>query len=340
MANELKCPICGNPTRIYMGNARKDRLCGKHADELKAGKIKCCQDCGNFYYADKNCSCKAQPRFIELPQTGFDTCVKCGTPTKGYAFCKTCWSNYDNEKLLEILNNNFTLPETDKTLSGKKIERTDESIIEPTEPFHEKHHTSQPKDENHSEIKKTDESIDIEEISSITIDSNNKYRCLVCGIKSQGLLFCPDCYKKYSKKKLLFSIQNCSIITLLDESYEGIHRCTDGHIVKSKSEVLIDEYLFRNHIVHAYEKSVAIDDNPEHDLHPDFYLIEENIYIEHWGFPETNIKYTQAKKYKIEKYKELGLTVICTTEKDMSNIDANLERKIRFCKKGEVNEAK
>ena len=39
MEKELVCPICGAPTRVYMGNARKDRLCGKHADELKAGKI-------------------------------------------------------------------------------------------------------------------------------------------------------------------------------------------------------------------------------------------------------------------------------------------------------------
>lgn len=31
MADELKCPICGNPTRVYMGNARKDGLCAKHA---------------------------------------------------------------------------------------------------------------------------------------------------------------------------------------------------------------------------------------------------------------------------------------------------------------------
>ena len=31
MSNELKCPICGEPTRVYMGNARKDKLCGKHA---------------------------------------------------------------------------------------------------------------------------------------------------------------------------------------------------------------------------------------------------------------------------------------------------------------------
>ena len=36
---KLVCPICGQPTRVYMGHARKDLLCAKHADELKAEKI-------------------------------------------------------------------------------------------------------------------------------------------------------------------------------------------------------------------------------------------------------------------------------------------------------------
>ena len=36
---KLICPICGQPTRVYMGNARKDLLCGTHADALKAGEI-------------------------------------------------------------------------------------------------------------------------------------------------------------------------------------------------------------------------------------------------------------------------------------------------------------
>ena len=44
MSEELKCPICGKPTRVYMGNARKDRLCAKHADDLKAEKIKVNKD--------------------------------------------------------------------------------------------------------------------------------------------------------------------------------------------------------------------------------------------------------------------------------------------------------
>ena len=40
MSEELKCPICGKPTRVFMGNARKDRLCGYHADMCNRGSIR------------------------------------------------------------------------------------------------------------------------------------------------------------------------------------------------------------------------------------------------------------------------------------------------------------
>ena len=36
---DLICPICGEPTSVYMGNARKDRLCRKHGMMLKNGEI-------------------------------------------------------------------------------------------------------------------------------------------------------------------------------------------------------------------------------------------------------------------------------------------------------------
>ena len=40
MQNEnLTCPICGEPTNVYMGKARKDRLCRKHGMMKNAGEI-------------------------------------------------------------------------------------------------------------------------------------------------------------------------------------------------------------------------------------------------------------------------------------------------------------
>lgn len=42
--------------------------------------------------------------FTELPTGGFNKCVACGAETTGYAFCKKCFSNYTEEKMLEMLN--------------------------------------------------------------------------------------------------------------------------------------------------------------------------------------------------------------------------------------------
>lgn len=89
----------------------------------------------------------------------------------------------------------------------------------------------------------------------IVINKENKSRCITCGRKTDGLLFCASCYQKYHKKELLFKITGCSNIELLDEDYEGKLICKDGHIVKSKSEREIDNYLFENGIPHAYEKN-------------------------------------------------------------------------------------
>lgn len=241
MSNELKCPICGQPTRVYMGNARKDRLCGKHADELKQGLI--------------------------------------------------------------VLKD------------GKYVSASEVDV------------------QVKEEIKENSES-----------DSSDAVvvKCIGCGKETKnGNLFCYSCYKKFRDKQLLVKITKCKEIEILDESYEGVYTCKDGHIVKSKSEREIDNYLFDHGIPHAYEKAIAIDSNPKNDLHPDFYLPnykgQGDVYIEHWGFNSNNIEYTKSRKYKVNIYKKLNLTVICTNEHDQNDINVALDRKLNFFKTNEVN---
>lgn len=99
------CPICGNPTNSLYGNYRKDGLCKTHAKELKDGKLIQCEKCGKFHYTSEPCDCeKSKTIFTELPSTGFNKCVVCGEKTTGYAFCKNCWSKYNYEEMLDILN--------------------------------------------------------------------------------------------------------------------------------------------------------------------------------------------------------------------------------------------
>ena len=246
MKEELKCPICGQPTRVYMGNARKDRLCAKHADELKAEKI------------------------------------------------------VVNEKGL------FIEKATGKILNKDYVEEKKEQ---------------KPQSEQKGVAK-----------------------CIACGKETKpGFLFCVSCYKKYADKKLLVEINNCRDITILDDSYEGKFTCTDGHVVKSKSEMIIDNWLFEHGIPHAYEKKLPIDANENHDLHPDFCLPgyqddPDDVYIEYWGYNESNKEYTKSKNYKMKVYKELKVTVICLEEKDIMDINASMSRKLKFYKKGTINE--
>lgn len=264
MADELKCPICGEPTRVYMGNARKDKLCGKHADMCNRGSIKLNAD-GIWVYRK-------------------------GNPVEITA-----------EKQKEII----------------KEEVAEEVVEEP--------------------IKQT-------EVSESKGDSQfSAVKCIACGRETRnGNLFCGLCYHKYKDKKILVSITRCKEVEILDDTYEGRYRCKDGHIVKSKSEKDIDNYLFDHCIPHAYERTLTIDANKDHDLHPDFFLPNfrgqgKDIYIEHWGYNSNNREYTKSKKYKIKKYEELGLTVISTNEKDITDTEAALERKLNHFEYGKVN---
>ena len=92
---DLKCPICGEPTNVYMGNARKDRLCRKHAKELKDGLIEQCTDCGNWQKTGEICECKKKKA------TASDelSCIICGEPSNGKHFCFNCWNKYKDKSI-------------------------------------------------------------------------------------------------------------------------------------------------------------------------------------------------------------------------------------------------
>lgn len=174
---------------------------------------------------------------------------------------------------------------------------------------------------------------------SQTASNLEENACILCkNPTNNGFLFCKDCYYKYKNKTLLLKITNCTEIEMLDESYEGIYTCKDGHIVKSKSEREIDNFLFDRNIKHVYEKTVYTDNTLQHFIKPDFYLNEQDVYLEHWGYNDDNIKYTQQKEYKLNFYRSAKMTVICTYEKsDAKDIESVLEFKIKNFKKGEIN---
>jgi hypothetical protein len=180
---------------------------------------------------------------------------------------------------------------------------------------------------------------------AIIIDNENKSRCITCGTSTDGLLFCKTCYAKFNNKVLFFRVKNCKSIELLDDQYEGNYYCNDGHVVKSKSERDIDNYLYEHGIQHAYEHEFRYGPSINEVLHPDFYLpnylgMGKHVYIEHWGYNENNFQYTESMKFKMQIYKSRRVTLICTYEKtDAYNIAAVLDRKLmkEWIRENEIN---
>lgn len=107
------------------------------------------------------------------------------------------------------------------------------------------------------------------------------------------------------------------------QKFDSKNRATDGHYVKSRGEMIIDNWLYMSEIVHAYERKLPI----EEDVYSDFYLPHGKVYIEYWGLDE-DVKYIERKKVKIEIYKKYNFKLIELTNKDLENLDDVLPKKL------------
>lgn len=107
------------------------------------------------------------------------------------------------------------------------------------------------------------------------------------------------------------------------EKFPPTLRTKDGHIVRSRAEVIIDNALYDYKLAHAYERKLPI----EEDLYSDFFIPTENVYIEFWGM-EDDPKYAERKKVKIEIYKKYDFKLIELNDSDISNLDDHLPKKL------------
>jgi len=112
-------------------------------------------------------------------------------------------------------------------------------------------------------------------------------------------------------------------ISLERISYPANFRADDGHFVRSRAEVIIDNYLYHHNLVHAYERKLPIEDV----VFSDFYIPKNDIYIEFWGM-ENDQTYEERKKKKIEIYKTNQFKLIELYNKDADNIDDSLPAKL------------
>ncbi|MBO5224687.1 MAG: hypothetical protein J6C23_09280 [Clostridia bacterium] len=131
---ELKCPICGEPTNVYMGKARKDCLCYKHGRMANSGEISQCTDCGKWNKKGTTCECKKAKEENKVENEL--ACLVCGEPSNGKHFCIKCWNKYKDKSIdLRITHCNTTqiLDEygnkTKKAKDGRFVRSLSEKII-------------------------------------------------------------------------------------------------------------------------------------------------------------------------------------------------------------------
>ena len=132
--------------------------------------------------------------------------------------------------------------------------------------------------------------------------------------------------KELSGENVETAIENKKIETVVvefREKFEATHRSADGHYVRSRAEMLIDNWLYMSEIVHAFERKLPI----EEDVYCDFYLPVGKVYIEFWGL-ENDAKYIERKNTKLQIYKKYGFNLIEIDDKDILNLDDILPKKL------------
>ena len=108
------------------------------------------------------------------------------------------------------------------------------------------------------------------------------------------------------------------------QKFAAKHRTSDGHYVRSKGEMLIDNWLYMAGLVHAYERKLPI----EEMVYSNFYLPKGRVYIQFWG-SDTG---TTSEKTKIEKravYLKYGFHLIEIESEDVDQLDTILPKELR-----------
>ena len=103
--------------------------------------------------------------------------------------------------------------------------------------------------------------------------------------------------------------------------YPAKLRAADGHMLRSKPELIIDNWLYMAGIVHAYERRLPV----VSEAYAEFYLPGGNVYLEYLG-QETDHDYRQKKEIKLNLYKTYDLNVIALNEEQLRHLDIYLPR--------------
>jgi hypothetical protein len=104
------------------------------------------------------------------------------------------------------------------------------------------------------------------------------------------------------------------------------YKCNDDHVVKSRAEALIDNWLSREGIAHEYEPNLTIDGNK---IKPDWYLPDAEGYVEFWGFlARDNKDYNDRRNHKEQLYALANKKLVSITGIDLEDINVKVKQKL------------
>ena len=284
----MTCNLCGAESGKYF-------LCFKCNKLKEEGKVAKCPDCNKWYYLDKGCACKESSNSVPGPTvkpvgdmplkaSGGGACIVCGAAAPNGHLCRDCY--YEMRDFKESFDKNA------KVFDMKDYYFNLRSNIYRMKTF------DYIKSNCNKLMAIANFVWEMFKDSSLTDRAVNDIKDIVEAKKPKEEVKVTE----EAKQK--------------DSHKEELRRTCDGHYVKSDPEVVIDDILYENRIVHCYEKKVPIDSD-EQTVKCDWFIpvtdSRHGIYIEYWGM--NTKEYLQNKERKRQAYKEHDVPLI-EIEKD------------------------
>jgi hypothetical protein len=97
-----------------------------------------------------------------------------------------------------------------------------------------------------------------------------------------------------------------------------------GETVRSRGEQRIADYLHRNNIRYHYEDTAY--SRHRRISHPDFHLLDYNVYIEYWGMVDVEDgrrreNYVKSMRWKMAQYHKNHIRFISLYPSNLDNLD-------------------
>ena len=117
-----------------------------------------------------------------------------------------------------------------------------------------------------------------------------------------------------------------SEILMRESSMEPVFKTKTGHMVRSRAELSIANFLYENSLMFQYNNVATWADKDE--FRALFYVPKLDIYIEHFSFDYIK-EYQKIMKTKIREYEKHKKKNVYTTSSDEVNIEDALRLKLK-----------